>query len=448
MIEGEAGIARPVQVSALKRLFTAMIAGQVLWWFVLQRLGRCDDAVFLGLTTLTLGLALALTPLSFLSAVEARLKERPGLFLSLVGLLVLAHPVAFFAGPRAFNDAPNLFRGALYLHQFGFQQFFAEYFQLPWLGQLHPPLVPIAVSPWIGYWQAQLPESLLPFALFGLLALLATYRLSGVDIWPGLCAVLSLLGMRYFWLYLTTPGLVGLGTAGAVVAHLGGHRMAHDRRGGWQLMAVGTTVAVYSNYLALLLMPSLLAWVRAGARLKLVFLSLSVSMLAFAPWVVFVSVDGTQVKPLLRHLPVRPDVLTEVGATHYEQTGELGVDAYPLHPVERKRRLARTLGTFTSQGIAVLLLFLGLAWAFGRSLWDTPTALWVGAGVLAILLQPLSRYAIQALPALALVMARGLSRLPPGWALRLAIFCISTALMATYQHPGATYPHLFPVPGF
>lgn len=427
--------------SQLRLLFAWMAASQALWWFVWQAFGRTEIAPQLALITVILWAILSLVPQRFYAKLEFHCENRIHHFAMVVGALCLAHSVLFFLVPRAFNDTPGLLESGQFLYKNGFERFLSEYFQLPWVGRVHPPLLTILVSPWIGV-GGPATTSIEPlFVVIALAALLAVYQLASLQGGArlGLLAVMGLIGTRYFWLYLTTPGWAGIVVLSVTVAHIGCYFLSRGEWRGLFFLVVGLTVGLYSNYLTLLIIPSLLGWLSRRPKYAVTIVgAILMSLMVFSPWVAYVQADGTQMRPLSMHLPIRPKFLGK-NVVFDKSSGYLEMEHLPLRPGRLKGRLIKTMGSVTSQGVAFLVLLVVMAWRGGREVLDISTLLWLGAGLLSIFLIPISRYAIPAFPAIAIVLARCMKSLPPGWASKLLLLCIGIAMLTAYQHPAKSY---------
>lgn len=433
--------------SQARRVFHLVALAQALWWPIWAALGRTEQPGFLVVSTLVLWAILANLPQERIQNFHRVLMERPITVWSLLTVTASALVLWFFRSSRTFSDSPALLRASANFSEHGFLEYLSRYFSLEFMGSLHPPLVPILISPWIALVGTESQFVPLIFVVFGLCCLGLTYLL-GSELFgkrAALLACLALLGTRYFWLYICTPGLVAPVVAGGLLLHLGASRLAREQRMGLWLAALGFLLALYSKYIAIFLIPGFLVWAGQGvSKRALSKVALLVAAL-YLPWLVYTAVDGRQFDPISRHVAVTP-VFTKSGNLARDSEGQIRYSYEHIkNPSWIKKRVVGTVGFFASQGMGVLILLCSLLWFQGFTKVSPVLLAWIAGCFLAILILPTSRYFIPGLPAVSLLLGKALTRCPEHWAIRILGFLVGAALLAFFQHPASPYIDLTPI---
>lgn len=429
--------------------FHLVAASQLLWWPLWQLMGRTQSAALLCELTLLAWVVLTWLPERFGTGLRGWLQKHPYSSIFGVSVLSLFHPYLYFRESRFYPDSDSLLSAAATCHERGLVEWLSNFFSLPWVGKLHPPLVPLLVAPVADRFDSSLVALSYFFLALALVCAFFAFRLAvelgGVEL--GLWVFCLLLCMRYFWLYLCVPVLVAPVVLAGILSHIACLRLA--RGGGLSavlVLALSIALALYSKYIAIFLLPGLLSWALKKKARKGVIGGLLLAFLLLVPWLAFVFYEGTQSAAISVHLPLRVNLAQEAppelhqSNLRYQETTAVTVSGMRLDTnIGLKARLLSTFGFFTSQGAGILVLFILLVAFQGRELFDPPTTWWLGGHLLLVLLLPISRYFIPALPALAIVMARGLRCLPGAWPVRLVLLLFLSAQMAVYQHPGVPY---------
>jgi 4-amino-4-deoxy-L-arabinose transferase-like glycosyltransferase len=411
-------------------LLLAMIGLQSLWLLliVLSRATlRLDKVRRLGAFTLVAGLVV-LTPGLLVPQAKVCLfaQQAAGLFTGPAGAASLVGLTAIGAGYYArlqrtwpFDEEGNENAASVLADQ-GLASFFAQYGDLPWLGMQHPPLIPIIggfLLRILGKHRLVL-RLISVFFLVGSLAI--TYQVGALLYGPqtGLLGMVLLLSFPLCWrlgsaAMLDSPAMFWFGLAVLAALNIPSATSSIGLAGGVGLV-VGlglltryTLIVVYPVLLAFVFL-RLISWQAFGVVVL-------VSGLLFALWLIYAArlgVLGRQFDRLVIYSGQKP------GESAPQSRGRgllfrLGLTRGWRMRIRLESLVSRLPSAIGPYNLAILALGL-------RQLLYTPLpgdlviSLWFGVpAVLFLVLLPDHRYFMLTFPALALVMARGLSMSPP-----------------------------------
>jgi 4-amino-4-deoxy-L-arabinose transferase-like glycosyltransferase len=392
-----------------RNLLAAMVSLEVLWLvmrWLLMATPNWSQLLPLFVYTLVLGLAIGLMPASFVSKIrqlkEGLIQNEKLLILTLC-VVVLTVGVVYANYRPVYADEVQVFDASRMVAEEGVVPFFAEYARIPWLGPQHPPLVPLIYGFALRVLGVSLFVIRLVSLVFGTTTILLTYFLGSelYDRGSGLLAAFLLLSSPLFLLVsaaAVTDMLVAFLFSLVLLLSL---RLL--RRPTYQLsVAAGVFIGLglLSKYTMVLIYLVLLSYFVTNAsfrRLKLhlgIVTLVSVGMLA--PWLVYAYRSGVLVTQ-------RHNITSYVGVVTTTDFGKRFMLEWLL------TGLPSNLGPYN---IPILLLG-GLHLMRRRNRADLFLLLWIVTVFLPVALTlPDQRYFLPAFPALAIMMARGLARIP------------------------------------
>lgn len=406
----------PSRLSGLQRFVTgrnvlfAMMGLQVLWLAVIWLTGateRTDKLLVLAIYTLMVGTAVIYLPtplVLYLNQAGHYFKQHPKTAVFLLCALVFGIGLIYATQQRTWTfDEEGNFRAAQVVAEQGPAALFENYDKRPWLGKQHPPLIPLlhGLVLWIfGPHQVVARLVTLTFALgVGVLA----YKIGRdlYDIKTGLLAVLFL---------FTFPLIFRLGTAAMVEVPLTFFfaltlfltiRLVRQPTP-WLTILVGLCVGagLLSKYTMVFVIPIIFSYfvihgsVRRAARLFAILAVIGGIFLA--AWLLFAS---------------NTNVLQQQFSTLLHYAGLVLTNPYGRKVLFETltNRLPSSLGVYSLPAMALGAIFL-----FQRhEKPDQMVLLWIILVWLPLMLTlPDHRYFMPSFPAVAILMAVGIQRLP------------------------------------
>jgi 4-amino-4-deoxy-L-arabinose transferase-like glycosyltransferase len=423
-----------------RSLLAAMISLQVLWIVTMWMTGGIPNwrkLPILLVYSIVVGLMIGHVPAGFVSRIrqlrEHLIQNERVLILILCGIVLIAG-VAYANYQRPYIDEGYNFDASRIVAERGVHQFFASYASLPWLGENHPPLVPLVY----GFAMRILGVNLLVVRLASLVLAIATVLLTylmGSELYnpdTGLLAAFLLLSFPLF-LRMSAAALTDIPVTFffSLVLFLTLHLLRTPSY--WLAGVAGLSIGagLLSKYTMVLIYPVLLSYValsRSFRQLKYhlgVVMFVSIGVLGI--WLAYAYRGGilaAQQGTITSHASV-------VTATRWGKRWMLEMVS---------TRLTSALGFYN-----IPLLFLA-GWNLlrRRDQSDLFVILWVAIVFLVLILTlPDARYFMLAFPALAIGIARELRRIPEATerAVLLALLYCGGALYLFVDLYRA--PHLF-----
>jgi len=391
-----------------RHLVATMVALQVLWLVTIWLTGIASNwrkLPFLVVYSIIVGVAIGCMPAGFVAKLR-RLKERLSQkerapILALCGVLLIVG-IVYAHYQRRYIDEHYNFDASRIVAEEGVEQFFAKYASLPWLGEQHPPLVPLVY----GFTMRILGVNLLIIRLVSLVLAITTVLLTyllGSELYDrdtGLLAMFFLVSFPLF-LRMGTAGLTDIPVTFFFSLTL--FLMLRLLRAPtyWLAWVAGLSIGagLLSKYTTVLIYPVLLSYLILGPfrRLKrhLGVMAL-VSLGILGIWLAYAYQNSI--------LSAQQETITSYAGV---VTTTSGGKRWMLEAV--LIRLPSNLGTYNIP----LMLVGGLQLLRRRSQADLFVLLWVvTVSLLLILTLPNPRYFMPAFPALAIGMAQGLRRIP------------------------------------
>lgn len=392
-----------------RTLLVAMISLQVLWLAVRWLLGTPPNwrrIPLLLISTVVFGVAIAYTPASLVSRMR-RFKE--GLIqnekLSILTLcvIVLTFGAAFANYHEGHFDEVSIMKASKIVAEEGVARFFADYVRIPWLGRQHPPLVPLVYGLTMRFLGVNLFVLRLVSLVLGMATILITYFLGKelYDRYTGLLAALFLLSFRLF-LHISAAALTDMPVTFFFSLALLLTLRLPLRPTIWRSAAIGLLIGsgLLSKYTMVLIYMVLLGTFAVDGSFRQVKFHLGVVTLVsvgmLASWFIY----ADQIGVFALQSEVIPSYVTFVATTDLGK--KLMLEALSL-------RLPSALGAYT----VPLVLLGGLDLMRRRNQSDLFVLLWIAMVSLPLMLTlPINRYFMPAFPAVAIVMARGIGRIP------------------------------------
>lgn len=392
-----------------RNLLVAMALLQMLWLVIIWLTGIASNwkkLPFLVVYSVAVGVAIGCMPAGFVSRLR-RLKERLSQkerapILALCGVLLIAG-IIYAHYQRRYIDEDYNFNASRIVAEEGVGQFFAKYANLPWLGEQHPPLVPLVY----GLTMRILGVNLLIIRLVSLVLAITTVLLTyllGSELYDrdtGLLAMFFLISFPLF-LRMGTAGLTDIPVTFFFSLALFLTLCLLRRPAYWLAGIAGLSIGagLLSKYTMILIYPVLLCYVALNSPFRRLKRHLGVMALVslgiLGIWLAYAYRNGI--------LGAQQDTIVSYAGI---VTTTSGGRRWMLEAV--LIRLPSNLGTYSIP----LMLVGGLQLLRRRSQADLFVLLWVvTVSLLLILTLPNPRYFMPAFPALAIGMAQGLKRIP------------------------------------
>jgi hypothetical protein len=423
-----------------RTLLAAMIFLQVLWLVTVWMMGATSNWRKLPLLlvySVVVGVMIGHAPADFVSRIR-QIKERliqneRSLILILCGVVLMAG-VVYAHYQRPYVDEEHNFDASKIVAEEGVGQFLANYASLPWLGEQHPPLMPLVY----GFAMRILGVNLFVIRLISPVLAIATVLLAyllGNELYDrdtGLLAAFLLLSFPLF-LRMGTAALTDIPVTFFFSLALFLTLRLLRTPSYWLAGVAGLSIGagLLSKYTMVLIYPVLLSYVAVSGpfrrlRYHLLVLTL-VSMGILGIWLAYAYRSGV--------LAAQQDRIAFYAGI---VTTTRGGKRWMLEMVST--RLTSALGFYN-----IPTLFLGgLDLVRRRSQSDLFVLLWMAVVFMVLILTlPDARYFMPTFPALAIGIARGLRRIPGATE--------RAALLALLYCGGALYlfvdlyraPHLF-----
>jgi 4-amino-4-deoxy-L-arabinose transferase-like glycosyltransferase len=391
-----------------RNLLAVMASLQVLWIVTMWMTGGIPNwrkLPALLVYNVVVGLMIGHVPAGFVSRIR-QLKERlvqneRTLILTLCGVVLMAG-VVYARYQRPYVDEGDNFDASKIVAEEGVDQFFANYASLPWLGEQHPPMMPL----FYGFAMRILGVNLFVIRLVSLVLAIATVLLTylvGRELYnpdTGLLAAFLLLSFPLF-LRMSAAALTDIPVTFffslVLFSTLRLLRTPSYRLAGVAGLSIGA--GLLSKYTMVLIYPVLLSYVavsRPFRRLKYHLLVLTlVSIGILGIWLAYAYQSG--------FLAAQQDTITSYASA---VTATRWGKRWMLEMVST--RLTSALGFYN-----IPMLFLGgLDLVRRRDQASIFVILWITIVFLVLILTlPDARYFMPAFPAVAIGMARGLRRI-------------------------------------
>lgn len=413
-----------------KALLAGMIALQTFWlvmrWAQVPALdwGQFPPAFTFALVA---GLAIWIIPdhlaLRFERLIDSII-QTPKYSIFAICMIVLLTGFIYSAFKPAIGDENPNFDASRIVAEEGLSPFFSEYGSIPWLGDRHPPLAPLLYGFGMRLLGVNLTSMRLISIVLGVMVAVTTYFLGKAlyDCRTGLLAGLFLATLPAFLnkgsVHAETEILVTLWFTLAMLLawHLNReptYRLAVLLGGviGMGLLSKYTMVLIYLALLSYFALYG--SWKRLWPYLGTVALLSAGILTAWLAYAVYLDVFGSQVERL-----------SGFAGVGRGENGRLNL----LANWRMRRRLgALTVEVPTGLGAYSIPVFLlaGLEMLRQRNESDVYLLVWIGAIFVPMFLTlPTVPYFVPAFPALAIVAARGVQRIPKatGKAILLTLF--------------------------
>lgn len=400
-----------------RNLLAAMILLQVVWlvmrWFLMAAPDWRQLSLLL-VYTIAGGVVIGRMPAGFVSRIR-RLKEglirNDKLVVLTLCVVLLIGGVIYAHYPRVSPDEVRNFEASRMVAVEGVAPFFTDYGQIPWLGEQHPPLVPLVY----GFAMRLLGVNLFVVRfislVLGLGIVLITYFLGSelYDRYTGFLAAFLLLSFPFFLRMGALanndmPVTFCFSLALLLTLHLLRTPTYHLS------VAVGLFIGagLLSKYTMVLIYPVLLSYFAVNGpfrRLKFhLGIVILVSVAMVATWLVYAHHIGV--------LATQGNVIARYAGVGTTTDGGLRLMTKWRIEAMLEALLTRLPSALGAYSIPMLLLG-GLHLVGRRTQPDLFILLWTATVFLLVILTlPDPRYFMPAFPALAIAMARGLTRIP------------------------------------
>jgi 4-amino-4-deoxy-L-arabinose transferase-like glycosyltransferase len=393
-----------------RSLLAAMILLQVFWLVVrwlLMPAPNWRQLRFLIVYAVVIGVAIGFTPAGLVSRIRQlrkRLVQNEKLLVLILCLVVLAVGVVYAnSRTRLLGDEPPRFDASKKVAVEGVTSFFADYGELPWLGRQHPPLIPLINGLAMRVLGVNIFVMRMISLVFATATILTTYFLSR-ELYDRDTALLTtfLLSSFPFFFHIGATGSIDMPVT--CFFSLGLLLMLRLLRTPSYLLSVAAGLCIgaglLSKYTMVLIYVVMLSYFVAHGPFRRLKLHLGILVLVsagmLAAWLVYAHHIGV----FSRH---RGTVVYYAGMV---MTGDYG-----------RRLIMETFVASLPSALGVHnlpVLFLGgLSLVQRRNQPDLLVLLWIASVSLPLMLTlPDPRYFMPAFPALAVVMARGLKRIP------------------------------------